>query len=80
MKLNKLNQKHQFEWFVGFAEGEWQIDNSNRSIFIINQQDPQILYKIKKLVGYGQINGPYENKNGSTYYRYRVGNLKGISD
>ena len=79
MKLNKLNQKHQFEWFVGFAEGDgsWQTDNSNRSIFIINQQNPQILYKIKKLVGYGQIDGPYENKNGSTYYRYRVGNLKG---
>jgi len=79
MKLHQLNKKNQFEWFVGFAEGDgsWQVDLTGRSIFIINQQDPQILYKIKKLVGYGQVNGPYENKNGSTYYRYRVGNLKG---
>ena len=79
MKLDQLNEKSQFEWFVGFAEGDgsWQVDTTGRSIFIINQQDPQILYNIKKLVGFGQVNGPYHNKNGSTYYRYRVGNLEG---
>lgn len=79
MKLYQLNEKSQFEWFVGFAEGDgsWQVDATGRSIFIINQQDPQILYNIKKLVGFGQVNGPYHNKNGSTYYRYRVGNLEG---
>ena len=79
MKLDQLNEKSQFEWFVGFAEGDgsWQVDATGRSIFIINQQDPQILYNIKKLVGFGQVNGPYHNKNGSAYYRYRVGNLEG---
>ena len=79
MKLDQLNEKSQFEWFVGFAEGDgsWQTDATGRSIFIINQQDPQILYNIKKLVGFGQVNGPYHNKNGSAYYRYRVGNLEG---
>ena len=79
MKLYQLNEKSQFEWFVGFAEGDgsWQTDATGRSIFIINQQDPQILYNIKKLVGFGQVNGPYHNKNGSAYYRYRVGNLEG---
>ena len=79
MKLDQLNEKSQFEWFVGFAEGDgsWQVDLTGRSIFIINQQDPQILNNIKKLVGFGQVNGPYHNKNGSTYYRYRVGNLEG---
>lgn len=66
MKLDQLNEKSQFEWFVGFAEGDgsWQVDATGRSIFIINQQDPQILYNIKKLVGFGQVNGPYHNKNG----------------
>jgi hypothetical protein len=79
MKLDQLNEKSQLEWFVGFAEGDgsWQVDARGRSIFIINQQDPQILNNIKKLVGFGQVNGPYPNKNGGTYYRYRVGNLKG---
>lgn len=79
MELNQLNKKYQHQWLTGFAEGDgsWQTDGYKRSIFIINQQDPQILYKIKKVVGCGQINGPYENKNGSTYYRYRVGNLEG---
>ena len=80
--MEKTNKKEFLDWFVGFSEGDgsWQVDpnpKTRRSIFIINQKDPQILYKIKSLIGFGQINGPYKNKNGSTYYRYRVGNLKG---
>ena len=82
MKLFNRNNKDALKWFVGFAEGDgsWQIDTNERhkrSIFVINQERPQVLYKIKELVGYGQVNGPYENKNGSIYYRYRVGNLEG---
>jgi hypothetical protein len=82
MKLFNQNNKDALKWFVGFAEGDgsWQIDTNERhkrSIFVINQERPQVLYKIKELVGYGQVNGPYENKNGSIYYRYRVGNLEG---
>ncbi len=80
--MEKTNKKEFLDWFVGFSEGDgsWQVDpnqKTRRSIFIINQKDPQILYKIKSFIGFGQINGPYKNKNGSIYYRYRVGNIKG---
>ena len=39
MKLNKLNQKHQFEWFVGFAEGDgsWQTDTFKSKIYLYNK-------------------------------------------
>lgn len=76
--MEKTKKKEFLDWFVGFSEGDgsWQVD-SRRSIFIINQKDPQILYKIKSFIGFGQINGPYKNRNTSTYYRYRVGNIKG---
>jgi hypothetical protein len=72
--------KNDLDWFIGFSEGDgsWQVDNTGNPIFIINQQDPQILYKIKKLIGYGTITGPYFNKNAiNSYHRYRVANLKG---
>ena len=72
--------KNDLDWFIGFSEGDgsWQVDNTGKPIFIINQQDPQILYKIKKLIGYGTITGPYFNKNTiNSYHRYRVANLKG---
>ena len=57
--------KNDLDWFIGFSEGDgsWQVDNTGRPLFIINQQDPQTLYKIKKLIGYGTITGPYFNKN-----------------
>ena len=56
--------------------GKWIIQVE--AIFIINQKDPQTLYKIKKLIGYGTITGPYFNKNAiNSYHRYRVANLKG---
>ena len=69
-------------WLAGFAEGDgsWQVIDTKkdkRSLFLINQQDPQVLYKFKDIVGHGQITGPYKNKNGSQYFRYRVGNLEG---
>jgi len=72
--------KNDLDWFIGFSEGDgsWQVDNTGKPIFIINQQDPQTLYKIKKLIGYGTITGPYFNKNAiNSYHRYRVANLKG---
>jgi len=80
-----INSKHSLEWFIGFAEGDgsWQIQNtptSKRCIFIINQKDPQVLYKIKKLLKFGTVRGPYLNKKQKTsYFRYRVGNLKNIN-
>ena len=55
MKLFNQNNNDALKWFVGFAEGDgsWQIDTNEchkRSIFVINQERPQVLYKIKKLV------------------------------
>jgi len=78
---NRINKKQFLEWFVGFAEGDgsWQVDNNpktQRSIFIINQADPKVLYKIKSFFKFGTVKGPYLNKNGSQYYRYRVADLK----
>jgi len=85
--MTTRNKKMKFlEWFVGFAEGDgsWQTEESEgtcRSIFVINQKNPQVLYKIKSKLGYGTITGPYSQKNESgsisTYYRYRVGDFKG---
>lgn len=40
-------------WFIGFSEGDasWQFDEkSKRNYFIINQKDPKVLYKIKKIL------------------------------
>ena len=45
-------------WFIGFSEGDgsWQSDLKNkRNFFIINQKDPKILYKVKKILGFGKI-------------------------
>jgi len=81
--MKGLTKKQLLPWFIGFAEGDgsWNVDEQNkRSIFIIHQKDPQILYKIKRLLKFGTITGPYTNKNGSTYYRYRVGTLKGTQE
>jgi len=72
--------KKDLDWFIGFSEGDasWQVEQSGRPIFVINQRDPQILYKVKKLIGYGTINGPYFNKNAkNSYHRYKVVNLEG---
>jgi len=81
---NLLNSKHSLKWFIGFAEGDgsWQIQNTRankRCIFVINQKDPQVLYKIKKVLKFGTVRGPYLNKKQNTFYfRYRVGDLKNI--
>ena len=75
--LTKKQKQQLLTWFIGFAEGDgsWQVV-SGRSVFLINQKDPQILHKVKRLLKLGTVTGPYKNKNGSTYYRYRVGTLE----
>jgi len=85
--MTDRNEKTKFlEWFVGFAEGDgsWQTEETAlqcRSIFVINQKNPQVLYKIKSKLGYGTITGPYSQKNPSGTisegYRYRVGDFEG---
>lgn len=76
MEKNKLKKK--FEWLCGFSEGDASWNPANCS-FIINQKESSVLYKIKKLVGYGSVNGPYFQKDGSSYYRYYVGSLPGTA-
>lgn len=61
---NFKDEKHFLQWFIGFAEGEglWQVQNTPRTkrcTFAINQEDPQLLYKIKKLLKFGTVKGPY---------------------
>ena len=44
------------EWYIGFSEGNGSFTTStNRCYFIINQKDIQLLYKIRKKLGFGQI-------------------------
>jgi hypothetical protein len=80
----QLKKTKQLEWFIGFAEGDgsWQIQSTprdKRCIFIIQQKDPKVLYKIKKLLKFGKVTGPYSNKkHSSKYFRYRVGDQKNI--
>ena len=76
MEKNKLKKK--FEWLCGFSEGDGSWNAANCS-FIINQKESSVLYKIKKLVGYGSVNGPYFALDGSRYYRYYVGSLRGTA-
>ena len=78
-KLFTLSKQSQFEWLTGFAEsaGSWQVNAKNEPTFTINHKDAQVLYKIKRLVKYGQVTGPHSIQNGSIHYSYRVANLKG---
>lgn len=62
-------------WFLGFAEGDgsWMgFDNPPRNQFIINQKDPKVLYKVKKILGFGRV-----RELGSGYFRYAVTDLAG---
>lgn len=86
--LNRNIEKNNFlDWFIGFSEGDgsFQVvsqnsrNNTTRPVFIINQKDPQILYKIKKNLKYGSVTGPYQNKSSkSSYHRFRIGDQKGV--
>jgi len=76
--FNKFKPKHIkpntdkfLEWFIGFSEGDGSFIVSNkRNYFIINQKDLKILYKIKKILGFGQV-FKYTQKNQS-YGRFVI--------
>ena len=58
------------DWFVGFSEGDgcFVVNyKTHRISFIITQKDPQVLYKIKKTLGFGVV-----RLNGDGYFRYCV--------
>lgn len=79
------NIDHNYElflqWFIGFSEGDGSfviLKNFKvpRLAFYINQKDSQILFKIKKKLGFGKIKKYYQN--GKYYYQYSVYKLKNI--
>nr|QWL15258.1 hypothetical protein [Ulva rigida] len=71
----KLNDSLFLQWFIGFVEGDGSFIVSNtRCFFVINQKDIQILYKIKKNLGFGQVLKYTQNKQ--IYGRYIVQDQK----
>lgn len=85
---NKKEKTVFLEWFVGFTEGDGSFVltkvasrtnlKSTRPSFHINQKNPQVLYKIKKELGFGRVHFVREKKSGATYYRYSVSRLQGV--
>jgi len=58
------------EWFTGFVEGDGSFavnKTTNRVSFVITQKNPQVLYYLKKNLGFGKV-----YLHGDTYYRYVV--------
>lgn len=58
----KKNLNPEFlEWFIGFAEGDGSFfiknekNKKKRLIFEICQKDPQIVFRIKKFLGFGRV-------------------------
>ena len=66
---------HFLEWFVGFSEGDGSfIISKKQCSFVINQKDLKILYKIKKVLGFGRV---YKyGQNNEQFGRYIVGDKK----
>ena len=72
------------EWFVGFIEGDGSFiiyskktKTRKNMCFIINQDDSQLIFKIKKLLGFGQV--ITYKQNNKLYYRYSVSDIKNIA-
>ncbi len=75
------------EWFIGFTEGDGSFalakfptkknPNNKRPVFVINQKEPQVLYKIKKSFGYGTV--IEISDQGQRIYRYRVAKIEHIT-
>lgn len=65
----KFFYKEFFEWFIGFTEGkecfQWWIDRGRkRAGFNLEEKDPKVLYKIRKILGFGKV---VLTKNGWCY-------------
>nr|YP_010732041.1 putative site-specific DNA endonuclease [Massjukichlorella minus]WDY12955.1 putative site-specific DNA endonuclease [Massjukichlorella minus] len=85
---SNVNVQLFLEWFIGFTEGDGSFtvikfptlrNPSNvRPCFRINQKHPQVLYRIKKELGFGRIHPVKEATTGAQYYRYSVYTLNHI--
>nr|AYQ95243.1 hypothetical protein [Trochiscia hystrix] len=78
IKIKKIDLYLSFlEWFIGFAEGDGSFvirKDRSRISFELAQKDPQVLYFIKKKLGFGKVNSIKEKECSV----YRVDNLKNI--
>lgn len=64
-------------WFVGFAEGDGALlTYGGRPQFVLTQKEGSILEHIKNVLGFGTVREI--SSGGTIYYRYIVGDLKGI--
>nr|AIT94652.1 putative LAGLIDADG homing endonuclease [Chlorosarcina brevispinosa] len=72
---NRFDQAF-LEWFVGFSEGDgtfsYREEPELRLLFEIGQKDPKILYKIRKILGFGRVS------NSETYSRFSVEDKRGL--
>ena len=69
--------RHFLEWFIGFAEGDGSFESRleegrPRISFTIVQKDSQLLYKVKKGLGFGSVS---KDRN---FLRFRVDDKRGI--
>lgn len=80
----KMVDQRFLEWFIGFTEGDGSFiiylkktKTRKKMCFTINQDDSQLLFKIKKQLGFGQVT-TYKQNN-KLYYRYSVSDIKNIT-
>ena len=71
------------EWFIGFVEGDgnfivYSIKNKKNKYlsFCINHKDPQLLFKIKKKLGFGTVIN--YKQNNQVYYQYSISDIHNI--
>src|SRR5690606_34521345 len=85
-KTSEMNTKNfvfqgteaDLHWFIGFAEGDgcWQADlKKKQNSFIINKKDPKVLYKIRKILGFGIIK-EYAPGTPTRYFRFSANTLE----
>ena len=72
---------HFLEWFIGFFEAEgsfchWFDGKKDRFQIEINQKDPQLMYKIKKYLGFGNVI-QFKRKD-KIYWRYSTSSFINI--
>ncbi len=69
--------KRDLEWLIGFVEGDGSFIVSGegdkcRHFFIINQKSVKVLYKVRKILGFGKVS------NYGSYFRYIVADRVGV--
>lgn len=70
------------EWFVGFFEAEGcflkKVDKKKVFLFEITQKDVQLMYKIRTMLGFGNVTR-FVKQNNEIYWRYSVYDLKDLT-